>query len=111
MADNNFPANKQLVTSQYLSDILKPYTGFAVDDSNWKEIKADKIVYFSDNILNRIWKDTTVFRDNYAVDLIKEKLKSNNRIFIMMGADHIKSQKDRLESCLWLRYRSVLSMA
>lgn len=94
---NGFPIDTETIDHEFVSNLLEPYIGFKVNNSNWKDIKANDLVYLEDNILHSIWKETIKHRDDHCVGLISEKMKEYDRIFIMMGADHIKNQKDRLK--------------
>ncbi len=79
-------------------ELLEPHFGFKVSNKNWKSINAYEIVYKETGIINSIYTDVLSFRDEYSVRLIKEKLQEYDRLFIMMGADHIKIQKKYLEN-------------
>lgn len=90
---NNF----ETVNRNKIIELLEPYIGFKVTTKNWKRINAYEIVYKETGTINNIYTDILAFRDEYSVKLIKEKLNEYDRLFIMMGADHIKVQRDTLE--------------
>ncbi len=81
----------------YIQDILEPFAGYRVDDSNWLDVPADKIID-DDNIINAIWRDRSVIRNKYLVELIQEKMTLYNKIFIMMGFDHANAIMTDLEN-------------
>jgi len=74
--------------------LIEPHIGFKVTTKNWKSIDAYEIGYKEKGTTNSIYIDILDFRDEYSVKLIKEKLQEYDRLFIMMGADHIKAQKN-----------------
>jgi hypothetical protein len=87
----------ETVDRNKIVELLEPYIGFKVTTENWKRINAYEIVYKGTGTINNIYTDILAFRDEYSVKLIKEKLNEYDRLFIMMGADHIKVQRDALE--------------
>lgn len=90
---NSFEA----VNRNKIIELLEPHIGFKVTSKNWKNINAYEIVYNETGTINDIYNDILAFRDEYSVKLIKEKLNEYDRLFIMMGADHIKVQREALE--------------
>ncbi len=100
MINEGFPIENS-VTNKYITDILRPHLTMEVTEDNWKDINIGQIVYFnnSPNIINAIGEDITNFRDIYSVKLIKRLVEENEdiKIFVMMGGDHIKNQKEELE--------------
>jgi hypothetical protein len=93
-----FPLPPGDVVNGYIAKLVEPYVGFSLDDSNWHRVPAKDIVYSSDTIPHRIWQSTIRFRDEYAVQLISEIGKDYDRVFVMMGADHIENQRNDLEA-------------
>jgi hypothetical protein len=87
----------EMVDRNKIIKLLEPYIGFKVTSKNWKSINAYGIVYKETGTINSIYTDILAFRDDYSIKLIKEKLNEYDRLFIMMGADHIKVQRDALE--------------
>ena len=84
------------IDSDFIVRILEPHIKIMIDNDNWKRVDAESIVYSDNGIINSIYTDVLKYRDEYSIDLISEKLKHYNRIFIMMGADHIKAQEEEL---------------
>ena len=97
MISKGFPIDIPNVNSSYVKDIISQYTNFSVDESNWEHINAKELIYSSGCVLNEIWNDTIAFRDEYCVNFIEENYRKYNRIFMIMGADHINNQKHKLE--------------
>lgn len=98
MLERGFPLPGREIDGSYLVSLVEPYVNFSVGDFNWNSIPAKEIIYFSDTLPHRIWKDTIRFRDKYAVRLISGLMKDYDRIFVMMGADHIENQREELEA-------------
>ncbi len=86
----NILNDSEPIKEETVVKLLEPHIGFKVNTENWKKINAFEIVYKDKGIINDIYCDILAFRDEYSVKVIKEKLKLNDRLFIMMGADHIK---------------------
>jgi hypothetical protein len=97
LGSSGFPIEKDKVTHDYIINIIKPYTGYCIDDITWKEVNSYELVYSEGTIVHDIWQETINFRDQHAIDLIREMKDNYNRIFIMMGADHIIAQSDKLK--------------
>jgi hypothetical protein len=97
MKEGGFPINEQINPS-FINNVLLPHLEIDVDDVNWKEIDVGSIIYFNEskNVIHDIWNDVTNYRDDYSVELIAELYNKYNRIFIMMGGDHIDAQRARL---------------
>lgn len=93
---NGFSYNRKDVDNEFIVRILEPHIKIRIDKVNWKQVDAYEIVYGKDGIIHSIYTDVLNYRDEYSIDLIANKLKSYNRIFIMMGADHIKAQEKEL---------------
>ncbi len=63
------------------------------------EISRDYDDYFNPakkiNLFNNITRELNNYRDNYMFKKIKEILKTHNKIFIIKGDYHIKSNLDK----------------
>lgn len=88
--------NSEDVDNDFIVNILEPHIKMRVDNDNWKQVDAFSIVYSNKGIVHSIYTDVLNYRDEYSISLIADKLKIYNRIFIMMGADHIKAQEKEL---------------
>ncbi len=91
-----FSYSKEDINNDFIARILELYTKMRIDNDNWKQVDAYSIVYRNNGIIHTIYTDVLNYRDEYSISLISDKLKSYNRIFIMMGADHIKTQEKEL---------------
>jgi len=84
------------VDNDFITKLLEPYINIKIDNDNWKQIDVHRVVYMNNGIINSIYTDVLNYRDEYAVYIISEKLKSYNRIFYIMGTDHMKAQQGEL---------------
>ena len=93
---NGFPIDD--VSPQTIDNSLRPYFSLKITEDNWYSLDVGSIIYFNrtPNRIHDIWKDVTNYRDDHCVSLIEDLSKKYNRIFVMMGGDHIRAQKDRL---------------
>ncbi len=87
------------IDAAYIQTLLLPHLHQEITNENWRQIDVGKIIYFNTepNVIHDIWRDTTTYRDDYCVALIADLSRAYRRIFVMMGGDHIKNQKTRLE--------------
>lgn len=80
--------DKDLSLAQ-ISLLLETHTNIVeLNNETWHNFDAKNYIYFSTNVISEIYNKTSEYRNIYLVDLIKEKTKSYDRIFIMMGFDH-----------------------
>lgn len=96
MITKDFTYSYMDIDNDFIVRILEPHIETKVDNDNWKKISAGSIVYNGNGLIHSIYNDVRDYRDTYSVNLISNKLKKYNRIFIMMGADHIKAQEEDL---------------
>lgn len=89
-------SDKELSLTQ-LSLLLKLHTNIdELNNETWHDFDAKNYIYFSTNIISEIYNMTSEYRNIYLIDIIKEKTKSYNKIFVMMGFDHAKELKKEL---------------
>ncbi|MBN2774432.1 MAG: hypothetical protein JXR31_09315, partial [Prolixibacteraceae bacterium] len=95
----NLGYSKNELTLKEISKLLLPHSKMeTIDKNNWREFETKNYIYFSENIIHEIWQKTIDFRNIYLVNLIREKKKIYNRIFIMMGFDHARETENELKS-------------
>lgn len=80
----------------YIQDILEPYLGYKITNENWLKVPARKFYKRKSSKLNKISLSVSDIRNNYLINLIKEKKNKYHKIFIMMGFDHAKVIKKDL---------------
>lgn len=78
--------------------LVEAHLGHSVSES-WFTADYGSVIYFNatPNVVHHIWKDTTALRDDYGAQLIADLSQTYDRIFVMMGSDHIPKQRARLE--------------
>ncbi len=87
------------ITLSQVSIILQPYTNIRdLNNNNWNDFDAKQYLYFSKNRINEIYEQVSAYRNIYLMQLLKEKLECNNKIFIMMGFDHAKELDSELRT-------------
>lgn len=91
-----FSYSSKDIDNDFIVRILEPHIKMKINNDNWKQVDAYSIVYSNNGIIHSIYTNVLNYRDEYSIGLISNKLKSYNRIFIMMGADHIKAQEKAL---------------
>lgn len=85
-----------------LQDILHTVNTFlpeSVNSKNWRDVDIKKMnyVYTKENgILYPIYTDVTNFRNIYLIELLREKKITYDRIFIVMGGNHLIETKAEL---------------
>lgn len=79
--------------------VVEAHLGHDLSES-WFTADYGSVIYFNatPNVVHDIWKDTTALRDEYASRLIADLSQRYDRIFVMMGSDHIPRQRARLEA-------------
>ncbi len=86
------------INLKFIQDITEPHIGFRINNDNWLSVPAFKIIHDDKNIINSILSETITIRNIYLIELIQEKRKKYNKIFIMMGFDHAKATMDELKT-------------
>jgi hypothetical protein len=85
------------LTLDQIALILKPYTQLEdLNNENWRGFDAKKYLYFSTNDISEIYQKALEYRNVYLVEFIREKFKSHQRIFVMMGFDHARETEEEL---------------
>ncbi len=97
--------------SETLEDILNTVNAFLpepVNADNWRDVDKRKMSYVfarEGGTLYPIYNDVYNFRNIWLVELIKEKKDLYDRIFIVMGGQHLVDTKEHLNE-LYSKYRS-----
>lgn len=85
------------ITQESISDLLNPHSKMEnINNTNWEQFDAKKYLYFSKNKINKVYEETSNYRNIYMVEEIGRKLKDYDRVFIMMGFDHAKEMKSEI---------------
>ena len=67
-----------------------------MDRDNWLNLNVYRTYARGEGIVNEIYLDIVHFRDIHAVELIREKQQTHNRIFIVMGGAHLSAVEEPL---------------
>lgn len=79
-----------------LHELLKHECNIELTLDNWKDVNVYDFVYKEEGQINQIYREVLTMRDEYAADLIIRKLKEHERVFVIMGGDHIRNQEEKL---------------
>jgi hypothetical protein len=80
-----------------VQNLIFDETKLKITKDNWKLANVFDVVYKPPGKIHAIYKEVLKARDEYAAGLILKKLAEHKRVFVIMGGDHIKSQKHKLE--------------
>jgi hypothetical protein len=81
--------------------IIEYYESFFNRKFIWKEFDPTNYQpIYSKTVLNEIMRESTYFRDRYMVTKIEEALKSNDKVFVVMGGSHLVIQEPVLRHIL-----------
>jgi hypothetical protein len=90
--------------------IVESETQIAITKENWfdKMIEVRRYLYNRKNVeknqIQIIHSKVVDIRDDYAIDLIISKLESNNKVFVIMGNQHLLNQEYKLREVLQKKY-------
>ncbi|ROR28219.1 hypothetical protein EDD66_105158 [Mobilisporobacter senegalensis] len=83
-----------------LNSILKTvnmYLPQRISKDNWRNLKVYRVYGKENGILYSVYNDTVNYRNTYLVEYIKEKMEQYDKIFIIMGGQHLLDTKQQLE--------------
>lgn len=82
-----------------LKYLIARYEDFFGEQFDWEKFDPKNIypIYYT-NILNEIVRESSQFRDRYAVKMISDTLKKCARVFVVMGSGHAVKQEPILRS-------------
>ncbi len=87
LKNNGLPLNNDEVKYSYMKNY---YEKFFHANFNWKEFDPTNYQpIYSKTILNEIMRESTYFRDRFIINKIEETLKTNDKIFVVMGGSHL----------------------
>lgn len=85
-------------------DMVNNISHLGITVENWREVSLNQYVYNGDNIIKEIRDRVAEIRDEYAIDLIINKLKVFNKIFVIMGRMHLDNQEAELQSRMQIEF-------
>ena len=94
--------NISINTLDEILNIVNSYLPININSETWKNENSVFETYNNffkgKGVLAPIYKDIYFFRNVYLVELIKEKQIEYNKIFIVMGGQHLIDTRDQLKS-------------
>lgn len=97
LAKQGLPLNEDDLKPGSIIDTLKRYLNQDINNSSWADIDYYSIVYKSGSEINEIYQKVLDMRNQYLLDTIKDNLDKYDRVFIIMGGDHVKSERQYIE--------------
>jgi hypothetical protein len=78
--------------------IIEKVSALVITPHNWKEreVEIRNCIYKRGSIINRIHSEVVGIRDQYAVNLIIKHMHEYDKIFVIMGNQHLINQKKDL---------------
>ena len=98
MVNRGFPLNRDKVNIDYIERIIDPYLDQKITKENWTQVNAYKPVYKKGHELNEIYEEIYTIRNKNLVSTIKESLKKYNRVFVIMGSQHVIDEKENIKN-------------
>ncbi len=84
-------------TSDDVLNTLNKYLPEPMSRDNWLSLNVYRIYAIQKGIVSDIYRDVVEYRNIYLVELIHEKSLTYNRIFIVMGGQHLLDTKEELQ--------------
>ncbi|MDI6705941.1 MAG: hypothetical protein QME73_06765 [Bacillota bacterium] len=97
MAESGFPLKENQTRFKYIRSLLKPYLKIELDESNWTTIDAYSIVHNEESEINDIYEEVYKIRNEHLLSTIDKKLKEFDRVFVIMGSQHVIDEQDRIK--------------
>lgn len=84
--------------SEYLYTLIGRYVDGEINPETWQRVDAYSAIYRDGGALRDVYRAVLAFRDAYSVGVITDALDEYERVFVMMGADHIAEQETALRA-------------
>ncbi|MBA1335314.1 MAG: hypothetical protein HPY66_0936 [Firmicutes bacterium] len=97
MAESGFPLKENQTRFKYIRSLLKPHLKIELDESNWTTIDAYSIVHNEESEINDIYEEVYKIRNEHLLSTIDKKLKEFDRVFVIMGSQHVIDEQDRIK--------------
>lgn len=97
MVGQGFPLNSDEAKMDNILNLLKSYLNQNINNDNWTSIDVYSIYNNNGTELNMIYNDVLNMRNEFLLSEIEENLKNNNRVFIIMGGNHVKEEKENIK--------------
>lgn len=86
----------EVETTQEVFELLNDYLPEPMNTDNVMNLKVYRIYAKSGSALNEIYMDILEYRNIYLVELIEQKRKEFDRIFVVMGGQHLIDTQKQL---------------
>ncbi len=96
MREKGFPLKESETTFEYIRSLLKPYLKVELNENNWTEVDAYSIVYNQGSEINDIYQEVYKIRNEHLKSTIEESLKEYDRVFVIMGSQHVIDERDNI---------------
>jgi len=93
IAKNGFPISKDETKFEYIQELLQPYN-ITINNSNWTKVDANTLIYNKGTELNTIYEEIYIMRNENLKATIEKSLGEYDRVFIIMGRQHLLDEKD-----------------
>lgn len=100
LLNDGFPLEESQTDFEYVRSLLKPYLKVELDEANWMEVDVYSVVYNEGSEINDIYKETYSIRNKYLISTLEEKLQKYDRIFVIMGSQHVIDEREHIEEVL-----------
>lgn len=98
LSKNGFPINRDETKLEYIQELLKPYINITINNSNWTKVDANSLIYNEGTELNTIYEEIYKMRNENLKATIDKSLKEYDRVFIIMGKQHLLDEKDNIKA-------------
>lgn len=94
---DGFPLSEEEANFKSIQKLLKPYLQIEIDENNWTTIDVYSVVFKSGNKINDIYREIYTIRNEKLKSNIENSLLNYDRIFVIMGSDHVLDEKDNIK--------------
>jgi hypothetical protein len=88
---DNKDANQ--LTFQEVLSIVENVSGISIADYRKKEVQIRRYIFRGGNIINTIHSEVVQIRDHFAIDTIINSLYQYDKVFVIMGNQHLMNQE------------------
>jgi hypothetical protein len=97
LSKSGFPVEEEECNIAFIQKLLNPYLKEELNENNWTQVDAYSIVYNKGTDINEIYQEIYVLRNENLKAVIRENLKQYDRVFIMMGSQHVLDEKEHVK--------------
>lgn len=93
---NGLNIDSTSLSLEQVFDIMNKYLPKKINSDNWNDQFYPRIYAKKGGALYAVYNDVVQFRNIYLIDFFKEQQQEYNRIFIVMGKQHLQDTKEEL---------------